>query len=435
MKRIFIALTLPLLTLVAMAQQKKELKIGDTLPPLVVEYYREGQVKKVPLSSFYKDRYTVIDFWATWCGACIKAMRKADSVSRHFDGKLKILPVTYEDAKTVSSFVKRNKVLKNLPLEYVVSDSVLMGGYFKFTSIPHEVWIDRMGIVRAITYPDDITSQNITTFISGRPLHLREKWENTSYDLFRSNLPAGDSDFLYRSVLTGYQPQFNHMIGASGAANTRNIKIDRFFAINQTILNMFWAAFTKSSSGAMRSNRFELHIKDTAALDPSLGSMEQTFKIKNECLYCYELRFPKRLSKEEFYSYLMEDLNRLFPYKASIEKRERSCWVLVNKEPSKNPGTIGGSPRNTWEAGHPRKMINQDIPTLVTYLDWNLDQLPVIDETNFSRTFDMDLDLITDPKSNYLDFERVRRSLNSYGFDLVKATRNIDVLVIQEKNE
>ena len=418
------------------AQSLIQLKIGDTLPPLNVSYLFNDSVKSVPLSELYKNSFLIIDFWATWCSACIKAMAHADSLSKQFGGKLSILPVTYQDLKTVRDFVTKNKTLSRLNLKYVVNDSVLMGGYFKFLSIPHEVWVDTIGVVRGITYPDEITHQNIKLFVNNEKLFLQEKRENVEFNILEEMLPVDNNFFMYRSVLTEHKPELNHMIGSlTDELYLKDAKLNRFFAINESILNLFYMAYSKGYGGRIEFKRIELQIKDSFSLFPSFKAEQVTRKTTIAHTFCYELVLPNKVSEKLFYSYLLDDLNRIFPYKASIEKRTRPCWIIVNKERIKNPTTMGNKSKLTWQRGFLKQLINQPMDALVSYLDWNMDTLRVIDESNFKKPFDMNLDAIINYNTGYLDIQRIRNSLRKYGFDLIKTERFVDILIIREKEK
>ena len=411
-------------------QSLKQLNIGDTLPSINVSYLNGGNIETLPLANFYKDNFLIIDFWANWCGACIRGMAAADSVSKKFNGAIKILPVTYQDKETIYNFVQKNEILNKLHLNYVVNDSVLMGGYFKFVILPHEVWIDTNGIVRAITYDDEVTDESVKKFINIEPLSLPVKKDVLSYD-YSKPLKVEDDSFLYRSILTHYKPGLLNSIGTLTAAYIKGKKIDKFTAINKDILSMFYAAYSEGPNLFM--NRIELHINDTIALSPFLKYINPDRKIIGQNSFCYELVLPEKISKPLFYTYLLEDLNRLFPYKASIEKRKKVCWIVTNKNKALNPSTKGMPSKMIWKEGFLKDLNNQTMDVLVSYLNWEMDSIPVIDESKFKGSFDLELDATPNNHGSYLDSKKIRKSLNKYGFDLQKAFRMVNVLVIKEK--
>lgn len=415
----------------ATAQAQNSLTVGDTIPKINVTVLEGDSLVTKPLSSFYERKYLIIDFWANWCGACIRAMTSADSVAQHFKEKLLVLPVTYQDANTTKKFVENNIRLKNLEFSYVVNDSVLMGGYFKFVTLPHEVWVDSSGIVRAITYADNINKTNIDLFLKNE-LKLPQKNDDLSFDL-SAPLKVDDDSILFRSVLTHYKPGLQNMIGSLTPPYLKSKNNYRFLAVNKDILSMFYAAFSQSN-GNINYGRIEIKTKQLEPLSPWLTNKNPERELVKRYEYCYEMIYPEKVTSKFFYNNLMHEFNKLFAFKATVEKRKKMCWVIVNKNKTLNPRPTSYQPKLVWDLGFIKRLENQTMDVLTDYLNWNMD-LPVVDETTFAHHFDMDIDVsaIVNGEDVVLDINRVRASLKKYGFDIIKAIRPVDVLVIRDK--
>lgn len=432
MKRIFFAFYFCLFFTEGVTQQIKPLEIGDTLPPVMVQVMKSDGFYTVPLRNYYRDHFLILDLWATWCGACIKAMQQSDPLIRKYKGKLNVLPITYEDSLTVQLFKARSKVLKGFDFDFAVNDTVLMGGLFKFKVLPHQVWIDRQGVVKAITYPDEVTEENINQFINNEVLQLPEKTDDLDFDLTKP-LTVDLKHILYRSVLTPYRAGLGNIMGNSSPAYVSGIRINRFYAINQYVLPLFYAAYSQGN-GLVRYDRIELHTKDSFGLMPLMTKGTLTRKKLIAASYCYELLLPDKIDKGRFYTYLLEDLNRLFPYKAAIEKRMKTCWVLIAIDSSKHPQRSFSKAQLKWEGGFLKQLYHQEMSTLVNYLNWNMN-LVVLDETDFVLPFDMKVAFKAGAgESGFeLEVESVRNSLQKYGFDLVQRERMADVLVVRDR--
>lgn len=68
----------------------------------------QGNMEKL---SAYRGKYVLIDFWESWCGYCIQAIPKKDSLYRELRGKgLVILGVTTENRNQVRNLAERNSI-------------------------------------------------------------------------------------------------------------------------------------------------------------------------------------------------------------------------------------------------------------------------------------------------------------------------------------
>ncbi len=95
----------------------------------------------------YKGQVIVLDFWATWCGPCRKAMPHLDGLSKKWKGKgLIVLGVTDEDQKTIKEFSAKNKVSYPFVLD---TERAMHRGYM-VSALPTLFVIDHEGVVREV---------------------------------------------------------------------------------------------------------------------------------------------------------------------------------------------------------------------------------------------------------------------------------------------
>src|SRR5690606_4416996 len=137
----------------AMAQTK-ELKAGGKLPNQLLEIVNKNLAEPQP---------TNINIWATGRVPSINEVKLLDTVLEETDA-VNILSVTYEDNKTIHSFLERNTDLKSGKLTIITSDT-LFKNYFPHRMLPHNIWIDSQGIVKHITGAEDMNGENIQSFI------------------------------------------------------------------------------------------------------------------------------------------------------------------------------------------------------------------------------------------------------------------------------
>lgn len=86
--------------------QNKSLKIGDSLPESFwttsLQVVNHPQ-KTIDLSED-KNKLILIDFWSTWCSACLMCLPKIESLQQKFGNKVKILPVSSQDKVALDKF-------------------------------------------------------------------------------------------------------------------------------------------------------------------------------------------------------------------------------------------------------------------------------------------------------------------------------------------
>lgn len=87
-------------------------EVGNTAPELKLETLADG--KPVKLSDF-AGKVVVLDFWATWCGPCLKAMPKLAEIQESYGDKVQVLAVSSEDKDKLKKFLSTNR----LPLKFV----------------------------------------------------------------------------------------------------------------------------------------------------------------------------------------------------------------------------------------------------------------------------------------------------------------------------
>jgi len=136
------------------------LNIGDNAPALSVTEF----VKGAPIDRFEEGKVYLIDFWATWCGPCIRAMPHLSDLQDEFSGEgLQIIAVDIwenkqtpdgpepivgdERSELVKGFVKKHD--KNMRYTVAIDgDQTLEDEWMKSsgqTSIPTAMIVDRDG--------------------------------------------------------------------------------------------------------------------------------------------------------------------------------------------------------------------------------------------------------------------------------------------------
>jgi thiol-disulfide isomerase/thioredoxin len=91
-----------------------------------------------------RGKIVVVDFWATWCGPCLKAMPKLDALGRR-DPDIVVIAINIDDSNEAFALFDERKYAMTL----LAGDRVTSERY-GVAAIPHTVVIDRAGHVRRV---------------------------------------------------------------------------------------------------------------------------------------------------------------------------------------------------------------------------------------------------------------------------------------------
>jgi thiol-disulfide isomerase/thioredoxin len=433
----------------------KDLKIGDQCPDFIFGNLINYPKNMARLSDF-KGRLVILDFWATWCGPCLTALPKLDSLQKDFGSKIMVIPVTYEETGKVKIFLKNSSNLNKLILPVVTKD-VILAQYFRHNLIPHEVCIDGNGKVIAITEAEAITTKNIKSLLAGKDSVVAVKKDILNHDFNNSPLLIGglgknysfDKTLLkYSSILTGY---IDGIPSIDGAPNVYN-NVAKILSTNTAITGLYQTALgtrdkSLRPSGFIIDPYMQLRLpartlweaKDTALRNRLFrwrGRVAKSWKAipLEQKLFTYELILPKEDSLK-LNAYAIEDLNRYFGNLFGIigvkENRKVKCWALEVIDEKLLPVSKGGKPDYTCNDNLKQiKLKNYKISDfLFWWLIYEMQEFPepIIDNTQFSQS--IDLEISADPKN----LNSVNEALKKYGLEFKESERDVDMIVITDK--
>jgi thiol-disulfide isomerase/thioredoxin len=106
MKTSHLVLILACSFLVSSDAWAQSLKVGSDAPTLSIATWAKGD--PVDLSKAKKDEVYIIEFWATWCGPCLRGIPHMSEMQDHFRKKgVTFVGISDEKAKTVTDFLAK----------------------------------------------------------------------------------------------------------------------------------------------------------------------------------------------------------------------------------------------------------------------------------------------------------------------------------------
>jgi thiol-disulfide isomerase/thioredoxin len=416
----------PVATGVALSTDSiKPLQIGDTIPSALwnvpLQQVKAGQegITIVRLND-YKGKLIILDFWATWCTACVAAMPKIDSLGSYHSKDMAVLPVTYEDAGKVVPFLNRNKTVAPLQLSAVVQDNSLKH-YFPHRLVPHYVWISSSGQVRAFTGADEINKNTIEKAIAEEGFGVTMKKDmDTSRPLFSSGeLPLNQLSF-YSMLLKGSYP------GLPSGVDYRysNGKTVGLVVTNSSLQELYKIAIAKEITW-QAGKRIIIEAASRGSFFYNPGSGIERAQWQKQNFYSFEI-FAPHMDIKEMYLLMLKELNNSSGFVGTITEREIDCLTLCVIDRKKIPISTGGKGINSFKRSTGMLLQNMPVKALEGRLN-NLLAALVIDETGLSDHLDIKL-------TNKLhDLQQINTQLKTYGLELKRAKRKMEILLVTDR--
>lgn len=150
------------------------LRVGDTLDDIAFTpaFNAAGinrPVSKIRLSDI-KSKLIILDYWATWCGSCLKMIPKLDSLQRELSPQLQILLIGRQGngddtSKVTKTFARLNfPSPQTFPIPIILNDSFALRHY-ELMVLPHYIWLNEHRVILGITDSGPVNKSTIKSVL------------------------------------------------------------------------------------------------------------------------------------------------------------------------------------------------------------------------------------------------------------------------------
>lgn len=395
--------------------QKLRNTIGEQIDDFYFKEFVNQKTDSIKLSD-YSGKIVILDFWATWCKACLSTFPKLELLQDEFEDEIAILTINVSDTdERISMFLEKFDM--NLPI--VLDTDKEIANRFPHRVIPHSIILGTDRKVIAITTPDKIDSNVVNRAIKGESIKLNQKTEDFTFNIQTDNLSP--SEAIFQITLSSYNEN------ARGSMMMENDSL-RFIILNSSIPGLYMRLlnFTTSRTVFNLDNDTNLDYSD---LDRGHKYRPEATS-RSEFAYCLEV-ISKRKINVDVLEGARQILHLNFDLKSKIVKSKRKVKVLkLNDKDFALPISNKTIKPEYGFSGNGFQSYNLPFEGYLTnYLETRL-LVPIIDETNLNKNYDIEFIpwYNENPSNIYLELQKL-------GLELVDAEREIEMLILYEEND
>jgi thiol-disulfide isomerase/thioredoxin len=442
MRRIYVIMLLTVVGHVIYAQNNTMPEVGNPMPNFTLNNIAHYKATKASLADF-KGKWLFLDFWFIGCTSCIASFPKINGFQEKFKDKIQFIMIAAVDDKegswkktksTMAVFetLKKNKNL-SIPCVY---DSILYKNWEVY-AMPRIIIINPDGIVKAITSGVDMTDDKIQELIEGKTPKLKQSgFERSEFlaGIDNINPKPNDSLILSQSILMKWMNETQMAEPVDYQLNNADMTRKGYKASMVSKRDLYKIAYLGKMIWGQNDPLYgifypepllEIHDKDSFVCDYNTG----------KGFYNYSLDVPpSKARRKDLMQIMQADLKSKFGYEVSIETRKMPVWKLISKPggaeklKSKSKFFTIRSPDSSGRfiSGiiSTRLKMETFLQTIIQYLKLDL---PLYDETGITDRIDISME------TDMTNLGSVVKELQKNGLDLVKGTREFQVLVIRDE--
>ncbi|WP_161964009.1 TlpA family protein disulfide reductase [Chitinophaga flava] len=397
----------------------QKVNIGEKCPDVKLKLINYSS-KEASLLTAFNDKPLIIDFWNTHCAPCIALIPQLDSLQKAYKNQFNVLLVTSEKEEAIKSFLKKNETLKSLKLPIVYAADTIRNMFPHFGE-PHDVWIDKAGVVQAITNMYELLPENFEKFIHGNALNLREKKEMLDEEtligkplLIVDEEKNSGKNKLYYSWMGTYNPLVPSM-------TLSDFKIK---GARKLICQNFSATVLYKIAYSMYKDNGPIEI--IYACKDSLRLIDNNRTGDNR--FCFEIYMrDSSETDDKIKTQMQKELDRFFNLKSIIKKENVSkpCYVLTRLKNNENFKNKDNARADRTDKDNNIILKNVPIQGFIASRIYAILSHDMINETGYRGGLDLVL-------PNTTDVSKIKQSLNQYGLDINLEVRSDNTVVLQD---
>ncbi|AZA95613.1 TlpA disulfide reductase family protein [Chryseobacterium shandongense] len=408
-----------IIILLAINTQAQVYSIGDT-----VESLQAKSMINWPQQEFkyQKGKALILDFWATWCSPCIAEFPKTDSLKNKFAKDLDVIAVTSDKNELVAKFLSTYK--KNFGITITsVTDDQLLKRNFPHLVIPHYVWINKKGVVSAITTPEHLNDENVRKLIAGEKLTLpvKNEYEDVATHKVLSPLVEIDEKRGFPALRSYYylgKYQSGTQSFSTAPMYDKTTNTNRIRAINISLAGLYTLAYLGLEN---------FHI--SRVIYEGFEELKKD-QITKENYFSYDQIIPGDNVKEA-YAKMKKFLDMELGATSTLETRRMECLVLkkgrgLRLSPANSKAETVDSRDSTIKNNVPL----ENLLSIWAFGDKPLFPLDIVDETGLDKRQRISISLALKDKN---DVEALITAFKKQGLILTREFREMAVIVLKKK--
>ncbi|MHC4747884.1 MAG: TIGR03435 family protein [Planctomycetota bacterium] len=349
-----------------------------------------------------RGKVVVLEFWGTWCGACIVAIPHLNELAKQFQDKpVQFISITYEDKATVLPFLRKKPMHAWIGLDTNRS----MVESYGVKGWPHTVIVNKKGIISAIGHPAELTAAMLEDALAGKDISISSSPNRGTTDFLQEADPSiaafimtpgidrrGETPPLFRVLIR--QPEFTNNSGWNASGG-------RFTGRNITFIEMVSSVLGINSSrivcaATLSDSRYDVVINLPHGKE---GLMKTFFQ------HALEATFDLDITKE---------LQEIPTYVIS-----KSQAVPISMQKSEISGGMSSKAGKVCVAGQP-------INVLCNYLESYLHKA-IIDKTQLEGNYDFEL--TWDAEDPMSIIESIR---NQLGLEVTEGMEVVEMTILEQ---